>query len=147
MGAKSKFTQDRLNRFAQALELGATLEIACQYAGFSYRQYRVWMVEAESAAERGKRSRYSSLPQIKADAEARGAVKLLAKMEKDGAGDWRAHAWKLERRFGYNRTERREMEHSGGIELQAAEILKRQVAELTDAQIEALAATYDDPER
>lgn len=92
----SKYTPDRLARFAQALRMGATYALACKYAGFSYSRYREWMVDAEQNPET---SMYRELPALVAEAESDCAVRMLAQVQKAAPDDWRAAAWVLERRY------------------------------------------------
>lgn len=86
-----------------AIELGATYELAAAYAGISGDTLDRWRKQKADFAE------------YLARAEGKAAVKWLAKSEKAaGEEDWRAAAWKLERR--YPRADGRavqEQRHSG----------------------------------
>lgn len=101
MARKSKFTPDTQARIVQAIELGATYELAASYGGIHYDTFRTWMNEKPAFSEA-----------VKA-AEGKAVVKWLAKIEQAASdGNWQAAAWKLERRYpgDYGRTR---TEHTG----------------------------------
>jgi transposase len=88
MGRRSKYTPDVVQRVTEAIRLGATYEIACQYAGISHTLFHQWMNTKVEFLEAVKES------------EGRGAVQWLAVIEKAAKeGTWQAAAWKLERRY------------------------------------------------
>jgi hypothetical protein len=95
MARRSKYTPEVVQRVVQAIELGATYELACGYAGISHETFAQW-----------RRSKPEFLEAVK-EAEGRAAVKWLAKIEQAASdGTWQAAAWKLERRHphDYGRT-------------------------------------------
>lgn len=88
MARKSKYTPETVDKLTQAIRLGATYVLACDYAGISERTFRSWM-EA-----------YPPFLQSVKEAEGAAAVGWLAKIEKAASdGNWQAAAWKLERRY------------------------------------------------
>ncbi len=88
MARRSKYTPEVVQRVVQAIELGATYELAAGFAGISYDTFNEW--------RKGK-TEFSEA--IKA-AEGRASVKWLAKIEQAASdGTWQAAAWKLERRY------------------------------------------------
>lgn len=88
MGRRSKYTPEVVQRITQAIELGATYELACGYAGISTATFYDW-----------QNKKPDFLEAIKA-AEGRASVKWLAKIEQAASeGTWQAAAWKLERRY------------------------------------------------
>ena len=98
MARKSKYTPDVVDKLTQAIRLGATYVLACDYAGISERTFRSWM------------ETYPPFLQSVKEAEGAAAVGWLAKIEKAASdGNWQAAAWKLERRYprmyGRNATE------------------------------------------
>lgn len=98
-----KLTPDVKDRLLQAVQLGATYTMACQYAGVSEDSFARYRKDA-SFADAVK------------EAEARGVMGWLAKIEKAAnEGTWQAAAWKLERRYPeqYGRTVQ---EHRGDPE-------------------------------
>lgn len=89
--------EDHIERLAEAILLGATYKLAAQYAGISYKTFEGWCQRAEHAAPGTPLAR---LRERLAEAEALAALGWLAKIERAAdEGDWRAAAWKLERRY------------------------------------------------
>lgn len=87
-GRKTKYTQDTIDRLTQAIELGASRTMACQFASISFQTFSVWMNDKPEFSDAIKK------------AEATGALKWLARIEQAASdGSWQAAAWKLERRF------------------------------------------------
>jgi transposase len=93
-----------MDRLVNALLIGATYELAAQYAGISHDTFSRWRKKAATAKpgtpEAVLRERLS-------EAEARAAIGWLAKIEQAASdGNWQAAAWKLERRYPetYGRT-------------------------------------------
>lgn len=100
MARKSKFNEAITGRIMEALRLGATYEIAAEYAGISRSTLYNWM---EKGKEQKSGQYRTFLDSIKT-AEARGAIANLAMIESAAkSGDWKAAAWRLERRHGYTR--------------------------------------------
>lgn len=87
-GAKGKYTPERVERILEALRLGATYELACNYGGISRETFFQWLKTHDDFPDRVK------------EAEGMAAVGWLDKIEKASAdGNWQAAAWKLERRY------------------------------------------------
>lgn len=125
MARKSKLTPGVQQRIVQAIELGATYELAASYGGITYQTFRVWMDTKPSFSEA-----------VKA-AEGKAAVKWLAKIEAAASdGNWQAAAWKLERRYpgDYGRTR---TEHTGK---DGGPILTKDVTDMTDEELDAIIA-------
>jgi len=94
MARPGKYDPAVVARIVQAVEMGATYELACGYAGISESTFYAWKKKPEF------------LESLKA-AEGRAAVKWLAQIEQASReGTWQAAAWKLERRHpqDYGRT-------------------------------------------
>jgi transposase len=88
MARPTKYTPDVVQRITEAIRLGATYELACQYAGINYMTFNRWMDSKSEFCEA-----------VKA-AEGKGAIQWLAVIEKAAKeGTWQAAAWKLERRY------------------------------------------------
>lgn len=86
-----------IDKLEQAILLGATYELAAMYAGISTDTFDRWRTRAATAAEGTPLAR---LRERLVQAEGRAAVGWLAKIEKvANEGDWKAAAWKLERRW------------------------------------------------
>jgi hypothetical protein len=87
-GRKTKLTPDRTAKICQAIQLGATYDHACNYAGISMATFCEW---------RKSKPEFSEAIQ---KAEGNATVGWLAKIEKAANdGQWQAAAWKLERRY------------------------------------------------
>jgi transposase len=151
--AGPKYTPERLKRFADALRMGATYALACKYAGFSYNRYREWMIDAETNPD----SPYRDLPELVAEAEGQASVKWLEVIEKAASdGDWKAAAWKLERRYAEDYARRsvvdaamtHQVSHAMIRELAAEEarlIPAEALPALEDADLQVLDAANRDP--
>lgn len=111
MARPTKLTPDTQQRITQAIQLGATYELAALYGGVTYATFYNWMKAGEEAKSGALFDFFNA---VKA-AEGKAAVQWLAKIEaaaNDGA--WQAAAWKLERRYPneYGRTVQ-EQQHTG----------------------------------
>lgn len=105
MGRKSKYTPEVVQRITEAIRLGATYELACGYAGIHKDTFYTWM---------NTKPDFSDLVK---DAEGKGAVGWLAKIEKAAnEGSWQAAAWKLERRYA-QQYGRQIQEHQGSMDV------------------------------
>ena len=128
-GHPSLYTEERIERILEALRMGATYTLACNYAGVSYRRFREWMVDAEEV----EGSQYAGLPEMVAEAEGIAAVGWLAKIEKAATeGVWQAAAWKLERRYprDYSLTRRDEQQRNDlGAEAASSDAVARRMGE------------------
>jgi hypothetical protein len=96
-GRKPLPIEPYIEKLEQAILLGATYELAAMYAGISNRTFATWREKAATAKEG------TPLAQLRdrlTQAEGRAAVGWLAHIEKAAReGDFRAAAWKLERRY------------------------------------------------
>lgn len=106
-GRKTKYTAEAVKKITDAIRVGATYELAASYAGISEDTFARW------------RERYADFADKLREAEGEGAIGWLAKIEKSANdGDWRAAAWKLERRYpdSYGRKVL-DQHHSGHIDV------------------------------
>lgn len=95
MGRRTKYSEEIVGRIVDAIELGATYEMAAAYGGITFETLRQW------------RKRYPSFSDALKQAEGRAVLKWLYRIEQAAnAGTWQAAAWKLERRYpsDYGRT-------------------------------------------
>ena len=97
----SKFTPETVERLLEAIRLGSTFKMAAEYAGSSRSTLHNYITAGRKARAGTKKAEfYAAL--VKAEAE--GAISSLAVIDKAAlGGDWKAAAWKLERRHGYHR--------------------------------------------
>lgn len=136
MARKSKFNEAITSRIVEALRIGATYEIAAEYAGISRSTLYNWM---EKGKEQKSGQYRTFLDSIKA-AEARGAIANLAMIESAAkAGDWKAAAWRLERRHGYTRDGYQAQQQQEEVQLPSSmlDLLKTQALELRASMIKA----------
>jgi hypothetical protein len=116
-GRPTKCTPETVGKLTQAIQLGATYELACNYAGIDYSTFARWMNEKRDFREAIK------------EAEGKASVVWLAKIEQAASeGNWQAAAWKLERRYP-EQYGRRVQDVRARID----------VRELTDEELEAIA--------
>jgi hypothetical protein len=120
-GRRSKYTPETVDKLTQAIRLGATYKLACDYAGIDVSTLHDWV---------NTKPEFSTA--IK-DAEGKGALGWLAKIEQAASdGNWQAAAWKLERRYPemYGR-QRMEITGADNGPIQT-EIILRQIPERKD---------------
>lgn len=105
MTRRAKYTPDAVAKITDAIRMGATYELASNYAGIAYETFRMW------------RDKYPAFSAAIKAAEGEAAMKWLTMIE-DAAhnGTWQAAAWKLERRYPeqYGR-QVTDNQHSGDI--------------------------------
>ena len=88
MGRPAKYSEERADKVCQALRLGATYRAAAGYAGVSEDTLTRWRANSAGFAENVRSS------------EATAAIGWLAIIQRAAqAGDWRAAAWLLARRY------------------------------------------------
>lgn len=83
----------------EAMRLGMTNELACQYIGISQRTY--YRILARGQNESG--TVYAAFWQAISQGRSQCAAAQLARIQQAAQEDWRAAAWVMERRFGYHR--------------------------------------------
>lgn len=125
MPRPTKLTDDTQKRIIQAIELGATYELASQFGGIAYNTFNEWMKAGERAESGAKRDFYEAVKQ----AEGKAAVKWLLQIEKASAENWQSAAWKLERRYP-DTYGRRDIRHSGRVNVD--------VTKLTDDELQRI---------
>jgi hypothetical protein len=86
-----------IEKLVQAVMIGASYELAAKFAGISYKTFERWRQQAEHARAG---TPLATLRDRLREAEGLAAIGWLAKIEKAASeGDWRAAAFKLERRY------------------------------------------------
>lgn len=96
-GRPTKFTPETVQKLIQAIQMGATYELACQYAAITIDTMNNWMKKSKTAKENDPF--FGFFDSVK-EAEGKAVVGWLAKIEKAANdGSWQAAAWKLERRY------------------------------------------------
>lgn len=117
-----KLTPEIVKKLCYAIDQGTTKRLACQYAGISHNTYRNWyrlgellvagiapkQISAQNSrftlrkAETYSQDILSDFEDfflLIQEAEGRAAVRWLELVDDAAVKDWRAAAWKLERRF------------------------------------------------
>lgn len=124
-GAKSKRTPETQAKLIEALKLGATNVIACQYAGIAETTFYAWMAENVEFSQSIEKARaYAAVD----------ALRTIQKARREG--QWQSAAWLLERRYPHEYGRRTvQMEVTGKLDLN---VLVKQIAALDDDQLEAL---------
>jgi transposase len=119
MARKGKYTPQVVARLVRAVRMGSTYGLACKFAGIGERTFFTWMADAREARETGAKSKYSNLLEEIERAEGEAAVRWLAVIEKAAVddGDWRASAWRLERRYP-DEYGKRAIQFSGQVDTQ-----------------------------
>jgi hypothetical protein len=107
MARPTKFTPETVEKLCTAVRQGMTYALAAAYAGIHYDTLNEWRRSKAEFSEALTR------------AEAEGALANLARVEQAAeAGDWRASAWLLERRYPHDygkSVQERRIEHSGAV--------------------------------
>jgi hypothetical protein len=95
MGGKLKLNDTVQADIVRALNVGATHELACQYAGIDHATFYRWL----NTGETGK-APYAAFYDAVKQAEGQAAIGWLALIDAAARdGHWQAAAWKLERRY------------------------------------------------
>jgi transposase len=86
-----------IDKLCQALQVGATYELAAMFAGISVSTFQRWRMQAATAKDG---TPLAALRDRMTETEGRAAIGWLAKIEMAASeGNWQAAAWKLERRY------------------------------------------------
>ena len=101
MGRPNLITTDHIRNIGYAAELGFSPELAADYAGISRRTLFNWLKRGENEPD----TIYGDFHQAYRAGIARSVAENLQNiLRAAAAGDWRASAWLLERRYGYHRS-------------------------------------------
>jgi transposase len=101
-GRPSKLNDETLAAIVDAVSDGLTLNVAAQAAGINVATLHSWRDRGDADLEAGRTSIFARLVDELTRATAAGEVTLVRRIRSHGsgpAGDWRALAWLLERRF------------------------------------------------
>jgi hypothetical protein len=140
-GPKPKlFNPAILTRLCDAIRTGATIDLACKYAGINPSVY----YDALNRAKAGN-PEWQGVAAELADAEGACAVEMLATVTNAARnGTWPAAAWMLERRYPmmYGRSESRFIQQAEPVEPYQTreELIKALAAIPADVLADALAA-------
>lgn len=122
-----KLTQRNLPRIVRAASLGATKAIQAKVAGVDESTFYRWLQRGRDEPD----TIFAELVDALDAAEAAAAERMLAVVTKAAAGgNWLPAAWILERRFGYIKTERQEVQAD----------VRTTTSAMSDEELEALIA-------
>ncbi len=137
----SKYKPETLERLLEAIRLGATFKMAAEYAGIS-RSTMYNYINAGKKAKPGTKKAQFYAELVKAESD--GAISSLAVIDKAALkGDWKAAAWKLERRHGYHRDGCAQIQTENRTEKlpeNTLDLLRQQAQQLKDAMDQAKAS-------
>jgi hypothetical protein len=138
-GAPLKLTPERQARICDAIRAGIRPEVAAVYAGIGARTYYRWMAAGRGVDAEVLYLEFAEAVELAlAEWEARDVL-LIGEAAKD---DWRAAAWRLERRLPkvYGKRERHEIANAdeGSFRISAAPSFDPD--KLTVAELEQLLA-------
>ena len=134
-GRKSKFNKGVVAAIIEALTLGGTVQMACDFSGISKSTYYQWITKGEKQ----KSGQFKTFVQQVKEASAKGAMAHLGTIFKASKSDWKASAWLLERRYGYQKNGTVAQDYVADIELpdNTIDILKEQARELKKSMAKA----------
>ncbi len=138
-GRRSKFVEPVKNQIIKAFSHGASYAIAAQSGGISRSTLYEWMEKGRNQ----KTGQYRTFLDRCEKALGDGAISNLETIDIAAKKDWRAAAWKLERRFGYtkdNSTNSVMKETPIVLEDNPIDALKAQAIDLKAAAIQAKAS-------
>jgi transposase len=94
-----KLSVEACKRILDALQMGASFEVAGRFAGISGRTLSAWNSQGRADIEQGIDSEYARLSEAIELARGEAGMKYLRNIENAIPKDWRAAAYKLERMF------------------------------------------------
>jgi hypothetical protein len=94
-GDRGKLTPARQEKLLSYVRQGCTLRAAALKAGIHERTFYLWREKGEKA----RTGKYREFVDALEEAQAHAEVALVTSLKLQGAEDWRALAWMLERRF------------------------------------------------
>lgn len=93
-GRRTKLTPEVSKRLTQAIQVGATYQLACQFAGITFQTFLNWKARA-ARGDRQFLELFDGITRVEGEA----AVKWLAIIEQHAMDNPAWAAWKLERRY------------------------------------------------
>jgi transposase len=147
IGRPSKLTEKTKKRLLAALQNGANQDEAARYAGIGESTFYRWM---EKGATK-KRGQYREFWEAVKRTESEAAMISLDTIRNaEKRGDWRAAAWKLERRFPdkWGKVDRQDVttEHTGGLKIELVSVPPRPEDQIPDGEEDELEAEEVDEE-
>lgn len=134
-GRKTKLTPERQTKILNAIRAGAYMETAAAAAGVNKETLYAWLKRGNVEPE----SIYSAFVEAVHEAQASAELRDVLTLSKAAAdGDWRAAAWRLERKFPkrWGLTTKTELTGADGGPVAVASTVD--VTKLTDEQLAAI---------
>jgi len=135
---------DVIDRYVQAIRLGASHATSSRYAGVAARTTRRWREVGREQKEAGMTTAFTTFIDRIEEARGNQAIALLARIERAATTQrhWTAAAWLLERVHGMTRTQAVNLGGAVGV-MSWADIAKEAAAEGED---DDLIGSEDDEE-
>ena len=118
MARNSKLTDEMIENFCRAQQLGLSVKASCDYCGITDRAYYKYIEKAKEDMEKGLKTKYVQFfhKVKKASADFR-AYHMLKIREASESGTWQASAWLLERCYPeeYGRSMKNDVVAENGI--------------------------------
>lgn len=136
MARPTKFTKPRRDKILEAIEYGATYDLASDLAGIDRNTLYYWLRKAK---EPGAPQTYKTFLNDIKSARARCAMHDLKTIHQETLqGNWKCAAWRLERRYEYRKTSPVQtledaIEETQPSSLEPVDILTKQAQELQAA--------------
>lgn len=136
MARPSKFTKPRRDKILEAIEYGATYDLASDLAGIDRNTLYYWLRKAK---EPGASQTYKTFLNDIKEARAKCAMHDLKTIHQETLqGNWKCAAWRLERRYEYRKTSPVQtledaIEETQPSSLEPVDILTKQAKELQAA--------------
>lgn len=121
MARPSKLTSGVHDIIVEALASGCYRETAAEHAGIHVATFYRWIEQGEADIEHDRKSAHRELCEAIQEAEAKAELEALQAIKKAGGKSWQAHAWFLERKKPDRWGRRTALEHSGAIDVGAAQ--------------------------
>jgi transposase len=110
MGRNDTLTPERQENIIALLRDGVLIKDACEIAGVPLSTFYDWLKKGDEPAAEPKFSEFSeSITRARAQAKAVAVQNITGQ----GATDWRASAWFLERSFPKDYGKQQKIEHTG----------------------------------
>jgi len=141
MSRATKLTPDVHTLVVQLLGAGNYIETAAAAAGVSSSTMRDWLRRGARARSGIYRELHEAVNKATAEAEAKDVIRIS---KAASSGEWRAAAWKLERRYPERFGQKLTVEAKGEAASQILALLKSEVSASAYAEIVAALSPVDD---
>lgn len=111
MGRPDKLTPERRDKIVNAIRDGNYMEVAARYAGIDISTLYKWLAEGKTARCGKKKEFFDAVERAKAESEM-ADVHVIGLAARDNK-DWKAAAWRLERRNPQRWKPTTEVTHTG----------------------------------